>query len=289
MDAWGCFRGLAEDLSRYEGSTVFADVLEPWLSAHPEARDWLVSIGRRPGAPTPPIEDEESWALYALNRTLDTLIAAGDPISSAQYIEFVEALGMKVLMPQQFSPFYHEVVQLEQAASATSPVTILEFNRPCVMLENMLIARARVRVSAGDQVLAPGIAEASTLYWTYLRKNRPNQDLSHGWGSNSQWRTAFRRDFVVGDTFYYNVDGKKDIATQGDDEECELTCSERIELLTHRCFVRCTKPHNDLWPYDDHLVQKAIPEDAASAAQRLAVLLSRLRFFVRVRVLDFLN
>ncbi|KQZ43305.1 hypothetical protein [Duganella sp. Root1480D1] len=265
MDAWDCFRGLAEELSQYEGSEIFAGVLEPWLSAHPEARDWLVCIAQRPGTPIPPIDDEESWALYALNRTLDTLIAAGNPVSPAQYIAFVEALGMKALKPQQFSPFYHEVDEIEQGPAPASPVAILEFNWPCVMLGNMMVSRARVRVSAGAQVLAPGIADASTLYWTFWRKNRPNQDLSHGWGSNSQWRTAFRRDFALGDTYYYNVDGKKDIATQGDDEESELTQSERIELLTHRCFVRCTKPHNDLWPYDDRFVE-----------QRKAGLLSRL-------------
>lgn len=180
-----------------------------------------------------------------------------------------------MLMPQQFSPFYHEVVQLEEGTSSTSPATILEFNWPCIMLGNMMISRARVCVSAGREVLAPGIADASTLYWTYWRKNRPNQDLSHGWGGNSQWRTRFRRDFLLGDT-YYNVDGNRDIATHGDDEECDLTQSERTELLMHRCFVRCTKPHGDLWPYDDRLAQEVNPASGTSGARRIAGLFSRL-------------
>ena len=26
----------------------------------------------------------------------------------------------------------------------------------------------------------------------------------------------------------------------------------RVELLTHRCFVRTAKPDEDLWPWDDY-------------------------------------
>jgi hypothetical protein len=276
MDAWGSFQQLATDLSFYEGREIFVDVLEPWLRAHPQAKDWLASLIRRPGTPVPSIQDDESWTLYALSRTLDTLIVAGDAVSPAQYTAFVEALGMKLLKPAQFSPFYHEIVQLERDASPASPVNILEFNWPCVMLENMIISRAGVRVSAGSQALVPGIADASTLYWTYWRKNRPNQDLSYGSGSNSQWRTSFRRDFVVGDTYYYNVDGRNDLMAQGDDTECELTRDERIELVTHRCFVRCTKPHNDLWPYHDRFVQVANSTPGSCHVQPKPGLLSRL-------------
>jgi len=198
------------------------------------------------------------------------------PISSEEHVAFVEALGLDVLRPQRFSPFYHEVVQVERAASQFSPVTVLEFKWPCVMLGNMMVSRAGVRVAAGTSLLVAGIADASTLYWTYLRSNRPHQDLSHGWGRNSQWRTAFRRDFIVGDTFYYNVDGRNDLANEGDDEDSGLTHSERVELVMHRCFVRCTKPHADLWPYDDRLVQVADPAVKSAGATRSMGLFSRL-------------
>ncbi|WP_437297214.1 hypothetical protein [Sorangium sp. So ce426] len=107
----------------------------------------------------------------------------------------------------------------------------------------------------GSDVIRKGIAESSTMYWAYRRKNRPQQDLSQGWGSNSQWRTAFRRDYRVGQTSYYNVDGKRDLSalesTVEDDEG--LTREERVELLTNRCFIFTAKPHDDLWPYDDKL------------------------------------
>jgi hypothetical protein len=30
-----------------------------------------------------------------------------------------------------------------------------------------------------------------------------------------------------------------------------LTPEEKLELLRHRCFVRCRKPDADRWPYND--------------------------------------
>ncbi|WP_426343602.1 hypothetical protein ACN9MU_25085 [Pseudoduganella sp. R-32] len=278
MDAWNAFHRLFHALSNYQGHAVFAEVLEPWLSEHNDAREWLLLLGQREGNPVPPIEVEESWTLYALARGLDLLLREEVPISLEEYAAFAEALGMTVLKPQQFSPFYHEVVRVERAASPFSPVAIVEFEWPCVMLGNMMVSRAGVRVSAGAQLLVAGIADASTLYWTYLRSNRPHQDLSHGWGRNSQWRTEFRRDFVVGDTFYFNVDGKKDLASDDDDDDDEsgLTHGERVELVTHRCFVRCGKPHDDLWPYDDRLVQRASPASGEVGITRKNSLFSRL-------------
>ncbi|WP_454774755.1 hypothetical protein [Janthinobacterium tructae] len=85
---------------------------------------------------------------------------------------------------------------------------------------------------------------------------RSVNDLSHGWGGNSQWRTSFRRDYVVGDTRFCNVDGKYDLAAQAADAadagySPALTLAERIELLTQRCLVSSTKAHEELWPYDD--------------------------------------
>jgi len=85
-----------------------------------------------------------------------------------------------------------------------------------------------------------------------------------GWGSNSQWRTDFRRDYAIDGTYYYNVDGKWDVRElapregpgNGEPTRNEISEEERIELLTHRCFVRTAKPHNDLWPYNDYFVDR---------------------------------
>jgi hypothetical protein len=82
-----------------------------------------------------------------------------------------------------------------------------------------------------------------------------------GWGSNSQWGTTFRRDYQDDETYYYNVDGSKDILfpTKKDDflipEHESLTQTERIELLVNRCFVLTDKPDVNLWPYHDRYTE----------------------------------
>ena len=131
----------------------------------------------------------------------------GPPISRRDYEAFAEALGFVVARPTWFSPFYHEVVEVDSAIDPTQPARVLEFKWPCVMLGNMLFSRAGVRVSAGRHTMLPGVADLSTLSWAYCRKNRRVEDLSLGWGHASQWRTTFRRDYRVGEALHYNVDG----------------------------------------------------------------------------------
>jgi len=88
------------------------------------------------------------------------------------------------------------------------------------------------------------------MYWTWRRRCRPAADLSHGWGSNSQWRTHIRRDYRVGDTLIFNFDGEHDLASSAfDGGDDGLTCGELIELVTHRCFITVDKPHHDRFPY----------------------------------------
>ena len=89
------------------------------------------------------------------------------------------------------------------------------------------------------------VAERSTLYWAFARNNRPTEDLSNGWGSNSQWRTSFRRDYELDGTLYYNVDAKDSPGAF----DPELDDAERLELLRHRCFVTCTKRSDDRLPW----------------------------------------
>jgi hypothetical protein len=49
------------------------------------------------------------------------------------------------------------------------------------------------------------------------------------------------------------VDGHRDPYEARPERELlgDLTGDERVELLTHRCFVRTHKRHDDRWPYDD--------------------------------------
>lgn len=106
MDAWGSFHKLFKSLSNHDGHAVYEAVLEPWLNGHQEAREWLALLAQREGNPFPAIEIEESWTLYALGRALDLLRREDVPISSEEHVAFVEALGLDVLRPQRFSPFY---------------------------------------------------------------------------------------------------------------------------------------------------------------------------------------
>ncbi len=240
-------------------------VIAPWVESHPGERDWLQSFATRVGNPIPHAAIEDLWRLYALSRVNETLLLSfqhgradgtdwpGPKISLDDYGRFAESLSLTAVEVIEFSPFYHEVVEVEEAPDEDQPVRLISTVWPCLMLGDCVFSRAGVRVSGGKRVIRKVVAESSTLYWAFRRKNRPHRDLSHGWGHNSQWRTSFRRDYRIGDQVYYNVDGAHDLTALPSlaEDEDGLTRTERIELLTNRCFLRTTTPHHDLWPYDD--------------------------------------
>lgn len=240
-------------------------VIAPWIEAHPEEREWLRSFNARRGSPIPQADVEDRWRLYSLDRVNQALLLRfqlgsadgtdwrGPEICFDDYLRFSESFGMTVLEPAEFSPFYHEIVEVDQSSDDDEPISVLATFWPCLMLGDMLFSRAGAHVSGGRQFIRREVAESSTLYWAYRRKNRPHQDQSHGWGSNSQWRTCFRRDYQIGSELYYNVDGTEELNSLSCpfEDRLNLTRDERIELLTNRCFIRTTKPHDDLYPYDD--------------------------------------
>ena len=259
------YRGLFDSIHTKDCRPLYAHVLAPWVDAHAAERDWLCSFASRSGSPVPPAEPEDLWRLYALSRVNEILLLCfqrgradgtdwpGLKVSLDEYVWFAESLGLAVAEAQPFSPFYHEIVKVDQADNEEQPVTLLSTFWPCLMLGNMMFSRAGVRVSGGKRFIRKEVAESSTLYWAYRRKNRPYQDLSHGWGSNSQWRTSFRRDYLLGRAVHYNVDRRHDLSrpeSRSEDRD-GLTCEERIELLTNRCFITAMKAHGDLYPYDD--------------------------------------
>jgi hypothetical protein len=127
------------------------------------------------------------------------------------------------------------------------------------MLGDMLFSRSGVEVIGGRKHVVKDIAEQSTLYFTSRRQHRKTNDLSMGWGSNSQWRTSFRRDYQVGRTWIYNADGKNLLNADAMSEEDGdgLTKEERAELCKNRCFIVTSKQDQDLWPFDDRLEETA--------------------------------
>jgi hypothetical protein len=165
------------------------------------------------------------------------------------------ALGFRVVNPTAFSQFLHEIVEVEQSNEVAREIGLLTEFWPALMLGPMLFSRAGVGVIGGVKRVNKTVAENSTLYWAYARRNRPCSDLSHGWGSNSQWRTGFRRDYEFEGRAYLNVDAQpaRSNLPRG------LTDDELMELLQHRCFITTTKPHDDLWPYDEKAEITLVP------------------------------
>ncbi|TQF06415.1 hypothetical protein E6W39_34680 [Kitasatospora acidiphila] len=179
---------------------------------------------------------------------------------------YLELLGRLGMVPFEetgvFDPFLREIVEVEEAADPDEPIRITEVVWPGLWSGPLMFSRAGVRIRAGAHHAERGVADRSPLYWTFLRRHRPTVDLSHGWGSNSQWRTDFRLDYRTSKEERVNADAQADIDDPGDRglPRGLLTATERRELLRHRCLLRT--PSNaealaatgswqtDLWPFD---------------------------------------
>ncbi|HEX6369393.1 MAG TPA: hypothetical protein VF006_10700 [Longimicrobium sp.] len=256
------YRQLHDEMLDYEGEALFDDLLAPWLRAQDGERRWLDEMRTRRGDPVPAVRQEESWRLYALSRIIQLLELslasprleerwAVAPVSRDEFARFMDALGLQAVERAGFHPFYHEIVTVDQAADEDAAPEIVEVLWPGYTLGPLLISRGGVRIRAGRRQVVKEIAEGSTLYWAYARNNRRAEDLSSGWGGNSQWRTEFRRDYALDGALHYNVDARD----PGPGAGIDLDAAERAELLRHRCFVTRTRPSDDLWPYGLRLVE----------------------------------
>lgn len=265
-------RQLYHSLLEYSGTETYSEILLPWLNANPDEAIWIRDFGTRQGKPFPVAGADDLFRLYALSRVCETLLLgfqksnadvgdwSGPALSAAEFASFVEALGLTIFHPTRYTPFHHEIVELEVSKKSLDAPVVLSIHWPCVMLGAMMFVRAGATVRANEHQLAPGVADTSTIYWAHRRRNRPCNDLSMGWGSNSQWRTCFRRDYQVGEKYYFNVDGQNDLMglRHGDVDDQGLSKDERIELLVNRSFIVAQKVHDDLWPYDDTFFIKAV-------------------------------
>jgi hypothetical protein len=258
-------RELYERVLGYDGDDCFAEVLSRWLGQNPAEVTWLADVAAKDQGAWHPT-DEEICRLYAFSRVNDLLLLSFQPppretwpgprLSLEQYRAFLVGLGMQVIVEARFHPLFHEIVAVEPG----DPEALIELVReswPCSMLGTLVFSRAGTIVRGGAREIVPAIASSSTLYWAHRRHHRRVEDLALGWGSNSQWRTRFRRDYVTPSAWCFNADGKWDLREPvpvdlhpGRDE---LSVEQRIELLTHRCFVRTELRHDDRWPYDDRL------------------------------------
>lgn len=266
-DAVFSFRALYQELLKETGQLIlmaegrrdaYRNVLLPW---HDRALEGMAVLRRygsleamnwRGGEPDPCNEGNLNRyscleCLYALSRVSDILLLPFQPVhycweNHIPAIQLEErsawwrSLGMQEIDYPSFHPFYHEIVEVEQAEDPDEPISLLQTVWPGFMLGYMLFCRSGVRVRGGSRHIRKDIAENSRIYWTFARNNRPPRDGSHGWGSNSQWSTNFRRDYLDDDAYCYNVDGEVDIH-QPDATDSGLSLPSSIELLTNRCFI----------------------------------------------------
>lgn len=249
-------------------------LLERWVREHPSLVAEALEAGQ-PGAHlrllgTPrPDSYTTSQRLYALSRVLDLLLLNHQPAphspSTARYDDprfagrdalpvLAAAIGAEPVGARAFHPFFHEVVEVVPADDPDEPPTVLEERWPGYLLGSMVLLRAGVAVRAGSHHLVRGVADRSAIYWTFRRRARPAHDLSLGWGSNSQWTTPFRRDYVVDGVLHYNVDAA--VAGRSDLADDELDAAAVRELVRHRCST-VVDHGDDLFPYDDHHVEPA--------------------------------
>ena len=258
------FRQLYHLILDYEGDRLHQDVLLPWED---QARVTTSLLSAFKQADSPAIDEESLqeglWSLYALSRINDYLMLPFQDdergvweypgISQGQYLDFFTAAGLTPFLSDSFSPFRHEIVRVQPSEYPDEPIRVVETVWPGLMFGNLLFSRSGVVVSGGSGHVDKRVAEASTLYFIHRRLHRRTNDPSKGWGSNSQWRTDFRRDYEHRGQWVYHADGKNLLgldATAGGDRD-GLTAEERIELCKNRCFIVTGKDDVDLWPYDD--------------------------------------
>jgi hypothetical protein len=260
------FLELYDSILRYRRYHLYYDVLVPWVEQCRTLVAVLAPFRELAGQATSEKDKNYSlWVFYALSRVSDYLLLPFQSksherdrpaLSRDEYISFFEALGFTAIVADTadfFSPFHHEVVEVEQSANVDESITVLDCFWPGLRFGEMLFSRCGVIVAGGNRYIRRDVAESSTLYFTHRRLRRATNDLSMGWGSNSQWRTRIRRDYETGNALHYNVDGTNSLNVQAGVEADRdgLTAEERLELCRNRCFIRTAKPHDDLWPFDD--------------------------------------
>jgi len=190
-----------------EGSQAYRDVLLPYQPQALEMMSALRAYGsldamawrRDQSDPCSGGDRRQYYSclehLYALARVSDLLLLPFQPVREpgAEYVwswapniqleernEWLRSLGMRAIEQETFHPFYHEIVEVEQAPDPDESITLLETIWPGFMLGQMLFCRAGARIRAGAHVARKDIAERSRLYWAYARNNRPTYGTGFG-------------------------------------------------------------------------------------------------------------
>ncbi|MCL1918888.1 MAG: ankyrin repeat domain-containing protein [Peptococcaceae bacterium] len=242
-------------IQEYDRCSLYDEVLK---EAIPVIQNSLCQMERyKKYDPDLPFCSDIRWDFYALSRINELLLLdfqnktdGNDPIQVTldEYIDFWVKAGLNVYEPKEFHPFYCEIYKVKECMELPNP-KLMDSRWPCLMFGDLLFSRASVSVSASTDCIHKKTAEESTLYWSHQRWDRKYEDLSLGWGSNSQWRTSFRFDYWSNEDLLYNVD-------HGDKcENDELSTEQQLELLKYRCFVK-TVEMPDCFPYNYYSTEK---------------------------------
>jgi hypothetical protein len=251
---------LYRSLWDYDGADAYFEVIKPWVNENADECRWFNTMALHNVNQIIKATNEDLCRLYAVSRVTTILLlnkqlrwAAKDTypvpsIGNEDYLRFHRALGIHVPEPSPYHPFFHEIVAVNPSDSTDAPIKVIEEIWPPLMLGNMMYCLAGCIVTGGTKHIVKDIAERSKMYWTFRRFNRPCEDWSYGWGSNSQWRTEFRRDYKLSGGYFFNVDGEHSLnhATHQIDE---LDVSTAIELVRNRCLIRTVANDTDLCPY----------------------------------------
>ena len=252
------FRELYHEIVEYNGKNIFTGIIKSW-NKNNNSKYYLKYFDK--GFI---LSDEDNWEYYALSRVLDILTLRFQPnknadfsewigtdISLEEYIEFIKLLGLEIIYPETYSSFNCEILE---AKEGKNNFEIIECMFPTVRLKGLIIKRSGVIISINPNDYDLNLINNAKIFWAYRRKNRKHEDLSDGWGSNSQWRTDFRFDIETENHYIYNFYGEYDL-NQGTVEiinklkEMNLDVNEMIELLVNRHFIRCIKDENEIFPY----------------------------------------
>jgi len=259
-------RELHTKIQEFEGQSLYDGAIEPWLKTDGSVvRSWLQDLCKNHIPPQKPWETDDSWDLYALSRLIDLLLLSFTPqpegtecwcyprVTPDEYQLFTDALGLETYTRSKFHPFFHEIVEVEQAADEQMSPAIVKSIWPGLRLGNWIMSRSGCKIKAGANHIRKDVAETSTMYWAYARNHRATQDLSVGWGRNSQWRTKFRQDCEVDGLLFYNIGNEDETEEYKEHMVAELSLDARLELVRHRCFVKFSNevppPDWDPYPY----------------------------------------
>lgn len=255
-----CFRELYESLTEYKGRNLYTDVLVPFLPKAQKKVKSLSYLSKLETSSPENIKIEDLWELFALNVCNDFLLLPLN-VSRGEYLSFFTELGFEEIKPgKKFNPIIHEIVDVANWPEQDEGISIGSCYWPGLQFGDLIFSRCAVDIYCNESWgIIEGIANQSKLYFINYRTRRETEDESHGWGSNSRWRTQFSRNYFIKKRAFFNVDGDVDLYLNiGDTELNPLPIESARELLVNKCFVRSKLTNDDYYPYIWKLVVENI-------------------------------